>query len=97
MGETPFSMIYGSEVVIPLEIGFPTLNTDQFNIEENNRLLSIGLELIEERREVAMVKMAHYQQKLRQGNKVEATNPEGFGPEKSGRNNKESSMGKASP
>jgi len=25
IGETPFSMIYGFEAVIPLEIGFPTL------------------------------------------------------------------------
>ncbi|XP_075675025.1 uncharacterized protein LOC142644261 [Castanea sativa] len=60
IGETPFSMTYGSKAVIPLEVGFPTLKTDQFSVEENNRQLSTSLELIEERREVAMVKMAHY-------------------------------------
>ena len=51
-GETPFSMTYGAEVVIPIESRFPTLRTDQFNVEENNCLLSTSLELVEERREV---------------------------------------------
>ena len=60
-------MTYGAEVVIPLELGFLTLKTDQFNVEENNRLLFDSLDVIEERREVAAVKMAHYQQRLKQG------------------------------
>ena len=64
-GETLFSMTYGSEAVIPLEVGFLTLRTERLNVEENDRLLSASLELIDERREVAMVKMAHYQQKLK--------------------------------
>ena len=34
IGETPFSMTYGAEVVIPLESGFPTLRTNQFNVEK---------------------------------------------------------------
>ena len=29
-GETPFSMTYGSEAVIPTEIGFPTLRSNHF-------------------------------------------------------------------
>ena len=52
-------------MVIPLETSFPTLRTDQFSVEENDHLLSVSLELIDKRREVAMVKMAHYQQKLK--------------------------------
>ena len=39
---------------------------DQFNVEENHHLLLDSLDLVEERREVAMVKMAYYQQKLKQ-------------------------------
>jgi len=65
--ETPFSMTYGVEVVIPLESEFSTLRTDQFSVEENNRLLSDNLDMVEERRKVAVVKMAHYQQRLKQG------------------------------
>ena len=66
-GETPFSMTYGSEAVIPLETGFLTLRTSQFSIEENDGLRSASLDLVDERREMVMVQMTHYQQKLRQG------------------------------
>ena len=34
--ETPFSMTYGTETVIPLEIGFPTLRTNSFNSRDND-------------------------------------------------------------
>ncbi|XP_075665499.1 uncharacterized protein LOC142635182 [Castanea sativa] len=67
MGETYFSMTYRVEAMIPLESGFPTLRMDQFNVEENNCLLLDSLDVAEERREVAMVKMTHHQQKLKQG------------------------------
>ena len=38
-GETPFSMSYGAEVVIPIETGFPTLRTQSFNSNNNDELL----------------------------------------------------------
>ena len=66
MEETLFSMTYGSKAVIPLEFGFPTLRMDQFNVEENHHFLVDNMDLAEERREIAMVKMASYQQKLKQ-------------------------------
>ncbi|XP_065630414.1 uncharacterized protein LOC136067903 [Quercus suber] len=66
-GETPFSMTYGAEAIIPLETGFPTLKTSLFSPTSNDKLLEAGLDLIEERRENAMVRLAHYQQKLRRG------------------------------
>ena len=59
-------MTYGSKAVIPFEFGFPTLRMDQFNVEENHHLLVDNMDLAEERREIAMVKMASYQQKLKQ-------------------------------
>ena len=66
-GETPFSMTYGAEVVIPLETGFPTLRTNSFNPSNNNELLEKSLNFIDERRESAMVQLAYYQHKLKQG------------------------------
>ena len=66
MGETPFSMTYGSKAVIPLEIGFPTLRTSLFTLNSNDNLLERSLDLIEERRENAMVQLSYYQQKLKQ-------------------------------
>ena len=66
-GQTPFSMSYGVEAVIPIETGFPTLRTQTFNPNDNDRLLEISLDLIEERRENAMVQLAYYQHKFKQG------------------------------
>ena len=67
MGETPFSMTYGVKTVIPLESGFPTLRISFFTPDNNDKLLERSLDLIEERRENAMVQLAYYQQKLQQG------------------------------
>ena len=42
-GETPFSMTYGAEAVIPLETGFPTLRTNAFTSDDNDKLLEKSL------------------------------------------------------
>ena len=63
--ETPFSMTYGAEVVILLEIGFLTSRTSSFNSKDNDEQLAKSLDLIEEKRENAMVQLAYYQQKLK--------------------------------
>ena len=60
-------MMYGYEVVIPLGIRFSAMRIDQFDGNKNEDLLSTSLDLIEEKREIATVKLAHYQQKLKQG------------------------------
>ena len=59
-GETLFSMTYGAEAVIPLETGFLTLRTNAFTPDSNDGLLEKSLDLIEERRENAMVQLAYY-------------------------------------
>ena len=59
-GETPFSMTYGAEAVIPLESGFPTMRSSAFTSDENNELLKRNLDLIKERRENATVQLAYY-------------------------------------
>ena len=49
-GETPFSMTYGAEAVIPLENGFPTMRTSTFSSDGNDELLKKSLDMVEERR-----------------------------------------------
>ena len=66
-GETLFSMTYGAEAIIPLENGFPTLRTSTFTSVGNDELLKNNLDLVEERRENAMVQLAYYQHKLKPG------------------------------
>lgn len=65
--ETPFSMTYGVEAVIPLEISLPTLRTSSFCPDMNDDLLEKNLDLIEKKRENAMVQLAYYQHKLKRG------------------------------
>ena len=60
-------MTYRVKAVIPLETGFPTTRTSSFNPKDNDEQLTRSLDLIEEKRENAMVQLAHYQQKLKQG------------------------------
>ncbi|GJW49528.1 reverse transcriptase domain-containing protein [Tanacetum coccineum] len=65
-GETPYSLTYGSEAVIPAEIGLPTYRTmmiiECFNEEE----LRLNLDLLTERRELAAIREARYKTKLKQ-------------------------------
>ena len=66
-GETPFAMTYGAEAVIPLEANFPTLRTNSFTSSSNDELLGKSLDLIKEIREKAVIQLAYYHQKLKQG------------------------------
>ena len=60
-------MTYGAEAVIPFETGFLTLRTSSFTLSNNDELLEKSLDLVEERREGAMVQLAYYQYKFKQG------------------------------
>nr|GEV98276.1 reverse transcriptase domain-containing protein [Tanacetum cinerariifolium] len=46
--ETPFSLTYGSEAVIPAEIGMPTFQTIQFNEARSEKEMWLNLDLIQE-------------------------------------------------
>jgi hypothetical protein len=61
-GETPFTLAYRMEAVIPLEVGLPTTRTTEFDAEENEDNLRKNLNLLEERRDLATVRLASYQQ-----------------------------------
>ena len=58
-------MTYGAEAVIPLETRFLTLRMSSFTPSNNNELLGKSLDLIEERRENAIVQLVYYQHKLK--------------------------------
>ncbi|GJX35718.1 reverse transcriptase domain-containing protein [Tanacetum coccineum] len=54
-GETPFSLTYKTEAVIPVEIGMPTMRIAEVDMIKNDEALEINLDLLEEKREqVAM-------------------------------------------
>ncbi|GKF84801.1 hypothetical protein Tco_0249699, partial [Tanacetum coccineum] len=63
-GDTPFSLTYETEAVIPAEIGMPTLRTAELDLVQNNEALEINLDLLEEKREEAVIREAKSKAKM---------------------------------
>ncbi|KAM2801730.1 hypothetical protein PS2_045127 [Malus domestica] len=63
-GETPFSLAFGSEAIIPPNIIVPSINTLLPSIEQNSRERATDLDLAEEKREQTITRIAAYQQQL---------------------------------
>nr|GEZ76950.1 reverse transcriptase domain-containing protein [Tanacetum cinerariifolium] len=63
-GDTPFSLTYGTEAVIPTEIGMPTYRTAAVNVVNNDGELRLNLDLLEKRREHASVCEAKSKSKM---------------------------------
>ncbi|GJU32433.1 hypothetical protein Tco_1176022 [Tanacetum coccineum] len=63
-GETPFSLTYGTKAVIPTEIGMPTLRTTEIDLKKNKEALGMNLDLIEERKEQAVIQEAKSKRKM---------------------------------
>ena len=60
-GETPFSLVYETEAMIPVEAGVPSLRYKWSREETNNEGLQLNLDLLEERREQALIRITAYQ------------------------------------
>ena len=56
-GDTPFNLTYGTEALIPVEIGMPGFRVHNFNEETNEEGLKVNLDLVEEVRDQAYFKM----------------------------------------
>ncbi|GJY43922.1 reverse transcriptase domain-containing protein [Tanacetum coccineum] len=63
-GDTPFSLTYGTEAVIPAEVGMPTIRTVEVDLEQNDEALEINLDLLEERRGEAAIREARSKAKM---------------------------------
>ncbi|KAJ4702859.1 Transposon Ty3-I Gag-Pol polyprotein [Melia azedarach] len=63
IGETPFSLAFGTEAVILAKIGIPTYQTLSFQEQRNNEVLYVNLDMLKEKKETAQVLVATYQQK----------------------------------
>ena len=62
--ETPFSLTYGFEVVVPTELKLPTYRVTNYNNQGNKEALRAELDLIEKKRDRAYLRMAAYNQKV---------------------------------
>ena len=63
-GETPFSLCYCSEALIPVEIRIPTLRVEHFDLVSSEQGLRNNLDTVEELRDEARVHQAAYNQQI---------------------------------
>ncbi|GKV49678.1 hypothetical protein SLEP1_g56416 [Rubroshorea leprosula] len=60
-GETPFSLVYETEVVLPMKVGLSTNKSARHDNLDNEQLLRENLDLLEEVREISRIKNMVYQ------------------------------------
>ncbi|GJV95753.1 reverse transcriptase domain-containing protein [Tanacetum coccineum] len=63
-GDTPFSLMYGTEAVILVEIGMPTIRAAEVDLIQNNEALEINLDLLKERRDEVAIRKAKSKVKI---------------------------------
>ncbi|XP_075080276.1 uncharacterized protein LOC142165801 [Nicotiana tabacum] len=63
--ETLFSLVYGAEALIMVEVGEPTLRYFQESEEANNETMLANLKLLDERRDLAHVRMETQKQRMK--------------------------------
>ena len=63
-GETPFRLTYGTEAVIPVEIGVASTRRTTFNGVANEDKLRVNLDCLDEVRDKASSRMTEYQWKM---------------------------------
>ncbi|GJT45272.1 hypothetical protein Tco_0953987 [Tanacetum coccineum] len=62
--DTPFSLTYGTEAIIPAEIRMPTYRTAVVDVVHNGEELWLNLDLLEERHERAAIREAKAKLKM---------------------------------
>ncbi|KAK9064300.1 hypothetical protein SSX86_015680 [Deinandra increscens subsp. villosa] len=63
-GHTPYSLTFGSEAVIPAEIGMPTYRIENISEHTNDSELLVNLALTQERRDLAAISEARYKKQM---------------------------------
>nr|GEV03305.1 reverse transcriptase domain-containing protein [Tanacetum cinerariifolium] len=63
-GDTPFSLTYGMQAVIPEKIRMPTYRTEVVDTAHNNKELRLNLDLLEERSECTAIREAKSKSKM---------------------------------
>jgi hypothetical protein len=63
--DTPFSLVYGVEVVLPLEIYLKSGRVAHFNLEDQAETRELDTHLLEERRNTAQSNVRKYQAALK--------------------------------
>lgn len=62
--QTPYSLVYGTEAVLPVEVMMPTAMYGLMTVENNSSELTHDLDTVDELRDTAKIRMASYQQRI---------------------------------
>ena len=65
IGETPFKMAFGTEAVIPVEVGVSSLKRASYDEQSNDDGLKLALDCLLEVKDDAAQRMALYQERIR--------------------------------
>ncbi|XP_075650147.1 uncharacterized protein LOC142620707 [Castanea sativa] len=60
-GETPFRLAYGSEALIPSEVGLTSYCVESYDENRNDKALRLQLDLLDELRAATAQRLARYQ------------------------------------
>ncbi|MGV7989123.1 hypothetical protein PJP10_32645, partial [Mycobacterium kansasii] len=59
-----FSLSYGSEAMVPVEIGLPTARVKNYREDRNSEQIAANLDLLEEMRNISAIRAAARQQQV---------------------------------
>ena len=59
--ETPFSMAFGAEAMVPVEVGMSSHRQISYTLQQNEELMKNELDLPEEKRELSKLRITSYQ------------------------------------
>ena len=62
--ETPYSLIFKFKAIIPLEVNLSTIRTKAYDVSHNEEVLARDLDLADEQRKNALIRMTDYQKQL---------------------------------
>ena len=57
-GDTLFSLVFGTEVVIPVEVRLPSYRVENYSEQENDVALLENLDFLDEKRDQATIRLA---------------------------------------
>ena len=61
--DTPFTLAFGTEAVVPVEVGLKSPRIELASVEHNNEALRLNLDLLDEKREQVLKRTEDYQRK----------------------------------
>ena len=62
MGDSPFNLVYGSEVVLPVEVGIPSPMLTFYEYDKNEEEKRVDLDLLPESRGNTLLKSIYNKQ-----------------------------------